>query len=68
MNVKEAARAAAAYVEELFAEEGIEHIGLEEVTFDDLKDVWNVTIGFYRELDRLVGLAAAGSPAMPRWR
>ena len=68
MDVKQAARKAAAYVAELFAEEDVQHIGLEEVTFDEVKDVWNVTIGFYRELDRLKGLAAAGSPAMPRWR
>ena len=53
MDVKEAARTAAAYVADLFAEEGIKKIGLEEVTFDDNKDVWNVTVGFVRELDRL---------------
>ena len=59
MYVKDAARAAAAYVADLFAEEGIHHIGLEEVTFDDEKKVWNVTMGFFRDLDRHTGLAAA---------
>ena len=68
MNVKDAARAAAAYVADLFAEEDIQHIGLEEVTFDDERDMWNVTIGFVRDLDRLTGLAAVGSPIVPRWR
>ena len=72
MNAKEAARAAAAYVADLFAEEGIQRIGLEEVTFDDAKGVWNVTIGFFRELDRLNNpLAVIGSALgndVPGWR
>ena len=72
MNVKKAARTAADYVADLFAEEGIQHIGLEEITFDDEKNVWNVTIGFFRELDRFTGLAAAigsrSDDGEPRWR
>lgn len=72
MNVKEAARTAATYVADLFAEEGIEHIGLEEVTFDDLQDVWNVTIGFYRHLDRRTDLSAVIGSSLgtdaPSWR
>ena len=72
VDVKKAVRTAAAYVAELFDEEGVQHIGLEEVTFDDKNDVWNVTIGFFRELDRLRGLAAAVGSAsgndVPGWR
>lgn len=65
MDVKEAVRAANDYVAELFAEQGLKHIGLEEVVFDDRSGKWKVTIGFFREMDRLHGLAAAvgGQPA-----
>ena len=72
MNVKDAVYTAGAFVADLFAEEGIQHIGLEEVAFDDEKKVWNVTMGFFRDLDRHTGLAAAigSSPEIdaPSWR
>ncbi len=70
MNVKKAARTAADYVADLFAEEGIQHIGLEEVTFDDEKNVWNVTIGFFRELDRNklpAGIGTSLGSVVPSW-
>ena len=52
MDVKEAARAAKAYIIDLFADEQIEHVGLEEVKFDDRANVWNITIGFSRPWNR----------------
>ncbi len=72
MDVKDAARTAAAYVADLFAEEGIQKIALEEVTFDNLKDVWNVTIGFYRDLDKRADIASIVGASLgadaPSWR
>ena len=51
MDVKEAVRTARKYITNLFADEGVEYVGLEEVEFDDSASVWNVTIGFYRSWD-----------------
>ena len=51
MDVKEAARMAREYIANLFADENVEYVGLEEVEFDDLSSVWNITIGFYRSWD-----------------
>lgn len=48
MEVKEAVRAAKAYVSDLFAEESIINLGLEEVSFDDAAGTWDVTLGFSR--------------------
>ena len=52
MDVKEAVRAAKAHVADLFADEAIEKIGLEEVDFDEASQVWAITIGFARAWDR----------------
>ena len=60
MNVKEAVAAAKTYVIELFAEENISDLGLEEVSFDEQKDQWLVTLGFARPWER----AATGFAAM----
>ena len=48
MDVKQAVQTAKEHVVELFADEPIENIGLEEVEFDDANQVWAVTIGFSR--------------------
>ena len=48
MDVKEAARTAREYITDLFADEDVKHVGLEEVEFDDLAEVWHITIGFSR--------------------
>jgi hypothetical protein len=48
MNVKEAVAAAKAYVADLFSNEPIQHIGLEEVEFDADHRIWSITIGFTR--------------------
>ncbi len=59
MDVKEAVRTARKYTAELFADDGIENIGLEEVVFDDAEKAWKVTFGFSRPWDRVEpGLAA----------
>ena len=51
MQVKEAVTAAKTYVADLFSDEQIRNIGLEEVEFDETAGVWNVTVGFSRPWD-----------------
>ncbi len=43
MDVKEAVATAKSYIQNLFGEEGIAELGLEEVEFEDIGD-WLVTI------------------------
>ena len=54
MNVKEAAARAKEYVADLFAEEGIGNVGLEEIESSTGPDsrVWIVTVGFSRPWDQ----------------
>ncbi|HEY0075966.1 MAG TPA: hypothetical protein VGB77_17835 [Abditibacteriaceae bacterium] len=48
MNVKEAVAAAKNYIQDVFADEQISDVGLEEVEFEDVTDFWHITIGFSR--------------------
>ena len=57
MDVKEAAKIAKDYVADLFAEEGISDVGLEEIELVSDDSVWEVTVGFSRPWDH-VGAAA----------
>lgn len=50
MDVKEAARLAKEYVTDLFADEGISNVGLEEIELKS-DQVWEVTVGFSRPWD-----------------
>ena len=52
MDVKEAVAKAKSYIEDLFAEELPEDIGLEEVEFDKGDREWAITIGFKRPWNR----------------
>lgn len=52
VDVKLATKTAKEYVVDLFADEQIDHVGLEEVRFDQSSDVWEITIGFSRPWDR----------------
>ncbi len=65
MGVTDAVRKAKKYVSETFADESIEHLGLEEVVFDEASRIWKVTVGFFRPWDR-PGLAATLANA-PVW-
>ena len=53
MDVKEAAKLAKDYVVDLFAEEGIGNVGLEEIELRPGPDgsFWSVTVGFSRPWD-----------------
>jgi len=59
MEVKEAVAAAKTYVLELFSEEDISDLGLEEVSFDDRADQWLVTLGFARPWEKTATSLAA---------
>lgn len=67
MNVKEAVALAKQHVMELFAEEKITNLGLEEVELDDQSNEWAVTVGFSRPWDEpRNALAALSAPAFTR--
>jgi hypothetical protein len=51
MDVKEAVATAKKYLADVFAQEGISNLGLEEVEFDDQLREWRVTLGFLRSWD-----------------
>ena len=53
MDVKQAVQLAKTHVTDLFADESIANVGLEEVEFDELENVWAITIGFSRFWGRL---------------
>ncbi len=57
MDVKQAATVAKEYVVDLFAEEGIGNVGLEEIELRADGQFWLVTVGFSRPWDH-TGLAA----------
>ena len=59
MDVKAVALRAKTYVADLFDDEEISNVGLEEVEFDDALDRWIVTIGFSRPWDQRIALATA---------
>lgn len=70
MELKEAVARAKAYVADLFSDEPIQNIGLEEVERDDAQGVWRITVGFYRDyaqsstLHRFI--SAVGEPRVYR--
>ena len=51
MDVKTASLSAKKYLVDLFEDEGISNVGLEEVEFDELSNSWRITIGFSRPWD-----------------
>ncbi len=51
MDVKRAAGLAKKHVGDLFAEEGISNVGLEEIELDANRRFWVVTVGFSRPWD-----------------
>lgn len=65
MDVKEAVVHAKRYIIDLFADENLSNVGLEEVELDDQAKEWVVTIGFSRPWDEpkntFAAIAAATS-------
>lgn len=60
MNAAEAIRAAKQHIAEIFEDEGIAEVGLEEVDFEHDDGVWNITIGFRRPWQHLAKPGAFG--------
>lgn len=52
MDAKKATKAAKEYIIDVFGDEQIDHIGLEEVKFDEQQSIWEITIGFSRPWNR----------------
>ena len=48
MDVKQAVRTAKEHVAEIFSDEHIANVALEEVEFDEVDKLWAITIGFSR--------------------
>ena len=61
MYVKEAVQTAKKYVTELFTDETIADVGLEEVVFNDMSNNWEITIGFSRPWQKASLAAALGN-------
>ena len=59
MDVKEAVQEAKKHIAEIFADESIVDVGLEEVDFDESDEVWLITIGFTRIWERPGGIIRA---------
>ncbi len=51
MDVKEVVKLAKEYVLDLFADENITNLGLEEVEYNEVEREWIVTLGFSRPWD-----------------
>ncbi len=64
MDLKEEIALAKQHVRDVFAEERISDVGLEEVEFDDTSQNWLITIGFSRPWGdaRIAGMAAEMFP------
>lgn len=48
MDVRDAVAAAKKHVQDLFSEEKILNLGLEEIEFDESTGIWCITLGFSR--------------------
>ena len=64
MDAREAVRTARRYVSELFADDEIGRVDLEEVDFENESDLWKITVSFTRPNDRpeLVEAIVPGHP------
>ena len=51
MDAKESVKKSIEYIKEVFSDEKIDNIGLEELSYDEGKGCWYVTIGFSRDWD-----------------
>jgi hypothetical protein len=68
VDVKEAVNLAKEHVSDLFADEKLTNLGLEEVEFDEATNTWIVTLGFSRPWDepRSTWASIAGQVLYPR--
>ena len=66
MDAKEAVSTAKKYVQDMFSEERIVNLGLEEVEFDDSDRAWHVTLGFSRPWDEPRSVLAGLGDVRPK--
>ena len=72
MDIKTAIVSAKNYVSELFSDEGIVNIGLEEIRLDDENQNWLITVGFSRvpkpqaAQNRVLEGLVGANPNLPR--
>ena len=59
MDVKQAVSIAKSHLIDLFSDEGIINLGLEEVELDTSTNTWKITLGFSRPWDHKNTLVAA---------
>lgn len=62
MDVKEAVQTAKQHIMDLFSDEGITKVGLEEVAESQHLNHWQITIGFSRTWDHGFASAINGPP------
>ncbi len=48
MDVRQAINLAKSYIREVYADEGLTDLGLEETEYDDARGEWLITLGFFR--------------------
>lgn len=53
LTMKEAVIQAKSYAKELFEDEGIQDLSLEEIDFDNLSNRWKVTLGYNAERHKI---------------
>lgn len=53
LNMQEAVKKAKFYAKELYADEDIKDLSLEEIDFDDQHDNWKVTLGYNTERHKI---------------
>lgn len=66
MDVREAVKLAKQYLLELFSEEPVSYVGLEEVDFDDESEEWIITLSFARLWEATPLPSALGKPPEDR--
>ena len=66
MDAKTAVKVAKEYILELFADEQITNVGLEEIKFDYCSKVWSITMGFSRPWNQKNSLTASIGTLPPR--
>lgn len=59
MDVKEAVARAKQHIADLYADEQISNLGLEEVEFYEADKTWSVTVGFSRPWDSIRNVVTA---------
>ncbi|MGH7091275.1 MAG: hypothetical protein ACREFQ_20460 [Stellaceae bacterium] len=68
MQVREAVAAAKKYVSEIFSEERIMQLTLEEVEFDEATEIWNITVGFSWPWDAPQNALSLMTRDLSQWR